>query len=152
MVLHQMMMWLFWEIDKVCRFKHFAPFLVFRAFCAFLSPCFNFLYKDSFDGAKLLIFLGHRLAPYSFLVGLVLQTFTLANWWVLGVVDEGAAGGVETLLLHHLAAHVARRGELQALAGGYGADLVAASVGVVVLPFRDINHGEGAEGLDGNTE
>ena len=87
-----------------------------------------------------------RLAPEDFLVGLVLSGTAGV---VLGVTGEGAARGVVGACLH-FAAHVGCGGELQALAGGHGAYLVAASVCVVILTFGDVDDGKGAERLDGD--
>ena len=93
-----------------------------------------------------MLFFRDRLAPEDFLVGLV---FSGTAGVVFGMTGEGAAGGVVGACLY-LAAHVGGRGELQALAGGHGAYLVAASVCVVILTFGNVNHGKGAERLDGD--
>lgn len=67
------------------------------------------------------------------------------------MAHEAAARGIEGASID-FASEVARRCELQALAGRHGAELVASAVGVVVLAFGDVDDGEGAERLDGHAE
>ena len=67
---------------------------------------------------------------------------------VAWVVYEAASRGVECTFFH-LSAHVGRRGEFKPSCWWHCLYLVATSVSVVILPFGNIDEGEGPKALNG---
>lgn len=84
------------------------------------------------------------------LATLVFQRHSGADGRIVWMALEGAARGVEALVVDDLALKRSRGAELQALRGRQVAQLVLTLIGIDVLSLRDINGVERTETLDGH--
>ena len=90
-------------------------------------------------------------SPEAFLVLLVLQFLALTDDGICGMTLEAVACWIVASGID-LSAKILCRCELQAFGRGYGAELVAATIGIVIGALWYVDDGKGAEALDGNTQ